>query len=118
MFNKKKPKEEIKIKTPCELYGHLYKDFPAYMEYGIERDENCYFLRVTEPYVCRVCGKRIDKVLISKQYTKSNGFNDIVEKHKEELADILKPQAIVEDMINDAILVDRERLKYWEQIHP
>jgi hypothetical protein len=36
---------------------------------------------------------------------------------EEQYKDLIKPGAIVEDMVNDAILVDRETLKYWDQIH-
>ena len=38
LFKKKKAPEPepIKIKTPCEMFGHLWQDFPWDEEYGRE----------------------------------------------------------------------------------
>lgn len=40
-----------------------------------------------------------------------------IARWKAEYADLIKPRAVVEDMIEDAIHVDRQKLQIWKQLH-
>ena len=102
-----------KKETVCK---HKYKDFPWYIAY--ERHEDIYGItytvRIKEPYVCLLCGNRIDKTLCSR----SNITKKEAEKCVDEFLDIhkdrIKDAAIVEDMVNDCQLVDRAFVESYE----
>ena len=103
---KKKPKE-------CK---HKYKDFPWYIEYNKYTDmyETKYAVKIKEPYVCLLCGNRIDKTLCSQLgLTKKEAekcIDELLDMHKDRIQDA----AIVEDMVNDCQLVDKSFLKSYE----
>lgn len=106
------------IRSPCEIFGHTWKDFPAYMtaiwtKYGESS------VTITEPYVCLCCKQRKDVPLLHFQYynISRNTLADIKRQYEQEYASILKPRGIIEDMINDVIYVDREKLDAWERLH-
>jgi hypothetical protein len=113
-FSKKQPKEH-----KCE---HKYKDFPWYVEsttYG--NGFASFSITIKEPYVCMKCGDRIDKTLWSyrSQSNYKNGqklfqekMNSIIETYK----DKIKDRAVIEDMINDMILVDRDYVEAYNKI--
>lgn len=121
-FKKKKqqPEQEEKvIHSPCEIFGHTWKDFPPYMEsiwYGHDYTNE---IKIIEPYVCLCCKQRKDVLLskITKMHLTKTEFNNYIDTLAFEYKSILKPRPIVEDMINDAIYVDREKLNAWEQLH-
>lgn len=119
LFKKKKAPEPEPIKTPCELFGHLWQDFPWVIEDKYEHD-NFYSSRIeiVEYYVCRICHE-IKKVKIGTYYDncKRAMHDEKVERLKKEYAEQLKPAPVVQDMIQDMIHVDEERLKIWENIH-
>ena len=107
------------IKSPCELFGHNWRDFPPFLEYDWNGRSNHSTIVIKEYYVCTCCHKKETKILLSRQYQgyDQDYFFDQVKELKEEYKDILKSEAIVEDMVNDAIMVDRQKLKYWDQLH-
>ena len=122
IFRKKKVAPERvpeRIKSPCELFGHTWKDFPAYMIANWKSSIREGTVSIVEPYVCLCCKERKDITLFDGEYScaKQSNFQEIVDfiynKHKA----ILQPQHIVEDMINDTIYVDREKLDAWERLH-
>lgn len=120
LFKKKKAPEPepIKIKTPCEMFGHLWQDFPWFMEDSYDRDRNYEsHIEIIEPYVCRICHE-IKKVKIGASYEscKRSEHDERKKRISEEYANYLKPIPVVNDMIQDAILVDRERLQIWNDL--
>lgn len=120
LFKKKKTPapEPIEIKTPCELFGHIWQDFPWYLEesYDKSRDYKSE-IEIIEPYVCRRCHARKNITLGTTYEDCSRSKHDEkVEQFKKEYAEHLKPMPVVLDMINDMILVDREMIKIWENL--
>ena len=105
IFNKK-PKE-------CK---HKYKDFPWYIEYTPYTDMygTKYTVKIKEPYVCLLCGNRIDKTLCSQlNLTKREAekcIDEFMDIHKDRIQDA----AIVEDMVNDCQLVDKSFLESYD----
>ena len=125
MFWKKKKQEQAQahdeiiqelLKPPCQRAGgqHKWRDFPAYINY------DSYSVSVCEPYVCIYCGERKNVALERVTWNggvKRGELQREIERMQTEYKDLVRPKAIVEDMVNDAILVDRETLKYWGQLH-
>lgn len=127
MFGRKKHKvedihnellEEL-LKPPCQRKGgdHKWRDFPAYLAFHTSPQT---VIEIREPYVCIYCGLRNDvnlQTMVWNNRLKKSDFEAELDRVQNEYKDLLKPRAIVEDMVNDAIMVDRETLKYWDQIH-
>lgn len=105
----------------CQQKGHHheYRDFPPYMTYrwNGERQQGDIFIK--EKYVCIYCHNVETKILGEWNYTnyKHEDFDKEVERITKTYAEILKPRVIVEDMINDAIMVDRQKLAIWDKLH-
>lgn len=108
----------FKKKTPICLHKH--KDFPWYVaisEYEHGGYTHRYKVDVVEPYVCVHCGRRQNIVLIQYSDIMSKGEADnIAERLKEKYSDHIQDRAIVEDMVNDAILVDQQYLRFYEMV--
>ena len=102
---RKRQKQDLEIKPLKHI--HTYKDFPWYMQEKYDSDEKYAEYFIIEPYVCVTCGRRENKILEHERWNKiSNTFREqlyaeIRKKYKE----YLKPQAVVEDMINNVLLV-------------
>lgn len=111
--------DEVQIKSPCDIFGHNYQDFPWYLEdsYDNSRDLKSQIV-IYEPYCCHVCHK-IKKVILWQEGESLNReSHDKKVKHlMEQFKDKMQHKAVVFDMINDMILVDRQKLKYWESLH-
>lgn len=119
-FRKKKvDPEPTPSLNACELFGHMWQDFPWY----IEDDYNGNYLysskiTIFEPYLCRICHQLEFKKLFEEKEALSRKQHDAKLQHiKEQYKDYIKPYPIVMDMVHDAKMVDREKLKYWEQLH-
>lgn len=125
-FKKKKDKKEeesipapIVIETPCDRGEHLWKDFPPYLHY-----DNLHVydpvIEITEPYVCCLCHKRKNVILEKFQYNHNishKNFMQEVDRVRDQYKDILKSKAVVEDMVEDHIHLDKLKLKYWEYLN-
>ena len=100
---KKKP--EIIEPPPCK---HKYQDFPAYLVHYTAGYN--FVVKVIEPYVCIYCKERRDEVLVIDRFYKINKdkMDQIIDKYQQDYSSILKPRGIVEDMVRDYMLVDRE----------
>ena len=110
---RKKKKEETPQEIPC---AHIYKDFPWYIDSSYEEGEST--IKIMEPYVCILCGKRQDKVL-SHRYRKGLTLKDhrkYIEELTERYPNQIKGTEEVHDMIYDALLVDREKLNILERM--
>lgn len=108
-------------KPPCQQKGghHLFRDFPPVTAYAWNGMDTASYIELRESYVCVFCGERVTKTLEKITYTHSS-YDEFFKKYdefKDKYKDIVKPMGIVEDMINDAIMVDRQKLMYWEQLH-
>lgn len=115
-FKKEQQEEPIEVKTPCELFGHNWRDFPAYIVYDYTNGD--YQIEIKEPYVCTICHTRNDVVLYEQSGSSNyKDFTKIFGNIKKENEEILKPKAIVNDMVNDAIMVDRLKLECWDKLH-
>lgn len=101
-------------KKQCE---HKLRDFDWYLsiyetnDFGGQKD---YTIRVIEPYVCILCGKRDDITLATYHVLGyESDRNRKIAEIKAELGEKIKPRAIVEDAVYDAINVDKEYVKQW-----
>ena len=114
-WNRKKKKDEQPLMPPpCR---HHWKDFPWYIDAEYFSDVGRFEFRVYEPYVCIYCKERQDKLIFefissisSKEADKY--IEDFEEKYDEHLED----RVIIEDMITDMQLVDREYLNIYESL--
>ena len=107
-------------KPYCQQKGHKceYRDFPPYIEYHWESDGRGS-IEMKEKYVCLYCHKIETKILSIWKFTNCNltEFNQAIDQTKKEYKNFIKPKAIVEDMVNDAIMVDRQKLEIWDNLH-
>lgn len=119
-FRKKKQKSVEELKVPEAPHICQFKDLPWYMETWYNSSCRTAGYRIVEPYVCiNGCGKRVDKVLENQTYEKISPderealYNEVRKEYK----DYLKPQAVVEDMINDILMVkDPQHLAMMETL--
>ena len=114
-WNRKKEKDEQPpMPPPCR---HRWKDFPWYVDAEYFSGADRFEFRVYEPYVCIYCKERQDKLIfefissISKKEA-DKYIEDFEEKYDEHLED----RVIIEDMITDMQLVDREYLNIYESL--
>ena len=110
----KKSKEPPK---PVECRHH-WKDFPWYYEATYYSDSHRLEAKLIEPYVCIHCKERKNVVL--KEHARVNisydDANDVIEEWREKYKDHMEDRAIIEDMIHDTQLVDREYLAIVESL--
>ena len=105
----------IEIKPPpCQ---HKWRDCEYwYLEYEASNDGFTY--KIFEPYYCVHCGERSDimlesgKELITQERPVEKLISEFLALYPQ-----LKPRAVVEDIVNDAIKVDREYLKIYDKLH-
>lgn len=115
------PPQHPVITPKCQ---HNYKDFPWYItatynELSVDPNYNSFTWRVIEPYVCIYCKERKNKELdggTRAGLTRNEAYK-LLDRICDKYKDYLKPQAIVEDMINDFQLVDRQALYFYEQLN-
>ena len=98
---------------------HTWVDFPWYLQHSFNNYQDDSFppkgesiLEIYEPYVCVHCQKRKDVKLYRERPTSmtlDSHFKKI-EQWNELYKDHIKPKPIVEDMINDAIYVDKGKV--------
>lgn len=113
-FKRKKRSDETPVAPPICM--HKWKDFPWYITYtcnGRNLEVN-----IKEPYVCIYCKDRQDKNLMSFSCVVSNveDRDKTIEEIKEKYKEYLQPKAIVEDMVNDFQMVDRQWLEFAERL--
>lgn len=120
MWRRKKKTEPAPVpapKTPCELWGHLWQDFP-WVIYDDYDKSNGSRIEIVEYYVCRICGKVEQKTILKSIEEISRKEHDAkLLRLKEEYKDHIKPIPVVLDMVNDMKMLDKERLAAWERLH-
>ena len=107
---------------PLPACMHVWKDFPWYLY--IERepyDDRRHFdvrIQIFEPYVCAHCGERKNVELYNmfRSYLVQDDINRILNSIDDLYGENIRPKPVIEDMINDYILVDREKLAILEKI--
>ena len=121
---KQQPKDDAKPST-LPICSHTWKDFPWYMTYEFNPPSYQSFdqrgklkIRIIEPYVCAHCHKRMDISLTEIEVTnvKENEIEKYVKETISQYKGKIRPMAIVEDMIQDFIYVDREKLDILEKL--
>jgi hypothetical protein len=110
-FFKRKKVEEYKCR-------HTWKDFPWYYNATYYRDTKTLKASIIAPYVCIHCKERTDRLLFEhesyyKSYDEANGY---VTHFKEKYAEHMADRVVIEDMIADMQLVDREYLQIAEAL--
>ena len=97
----------------------MWRDFPPYLIFSWNGMKESSTIYIKEPYVCTLCHKMELKDLEGRSYRDFTyeEFLEQVQYFKKMYKDILKPQAVVMDMVNDAIMVDRQKLQMWDQLH-
>ena len=101
---------------PCK---HSYKDFPWYIQINYYSSKHEFDYTIYEPYVCIYCGKRKDVKLYHSDGGHYDKFKDLLTFEKAMYNEYpeMKPRPIVEDMIHDMQLVDKEKLYWYEVMH-
>ena len=117
-WTKKKPEvtptpEAEPIKPPC---FHTWIDFPWFIRHkwtpNTYGDKGTSILSVYEPYVCVHCKERKDVLLYqeTEEGISTKRHWDKLREWEEKYKDHAKPRPVVEDMINDAIYVDKGKV--------
>lgn len=111
-LGKKNREQEKPILSPPKECNHMWKDFPWYIDSEYDAFSKTVDLKVYEPYVCIQCKKRKDVLLDSytRYATSYDEANKIVGNRIEDYEDRIRPKAVIEDMVNDEQLVDRQAL--------
>ena len=112
---KQRSKEEKGVPTR----NHKWKDFPWYMSGKYNYETRYATLEIVEPYVCIHCKERKDVVLhsIARANYDWEDTKELLDTADKLYGKYCEPRPVVEDMINDMQLVDREYLKFAELIH-
>ena len=96
---------------------HKWKDFPWYYEAAYYQNYNQFKASIIEPYVCIHCKERKNVVL--RDHHASCSFDEAKETidfWQEKYKDKMLDSVLVEDMIADMQLVDREYLAIAEAL--
>lgn len=115
-FNRKSKVEEVKPQKP--VCNHKYKDFPWFYEARYNTSTRELDFKVWEPFVCIHCKERINKLLYERNshYKTYEEADDYVTQFREKYADRMEEEVVVEDMIADMQLVDRDYLLIAETL--
>lgn len=115
-FNRKSKVEEVKPQKP--VCNHKYKDFPWYYEARYNTSTRNLVFKVWEPFVCIHCKERINRLLYERNshYKSYEEADEYVTQFKAKYADRMEDEVVVEDMIADMQLVDREYLLIAETL--
>lgn len=107
LFKRKKNKTAGEFVIPELPHQHVWKDMPWYMHTSYDGGKRTADYDIIEPYICITCGERKNVTLEHGDWgnitseDRDKRYNKIRNKYKR----YLKPQAVVEDMINNILLV-------------
>ena len=115
-FNRKSKVEEVKPRKP--VCNHKYKDFPWFYEARYNTSTRELTFKVWEPFVCIHCKERINRLLYERNshYKSYEEADNYVTQFREKYADRMEEEVVVEDMIADMQLVDRDYLLIAETL--
>lgn len=107
--------------TTC---NHLWKDFPWIIKAECSRsntDEDVLTVLIEEPYVCARCKERkmveLERYVLRKASISKDEVENTIAALKKKYVGHWKEKAIVEDMIADFQLVDRQALAILEYLN-
>jgi hypothetical protein len=110
---------------------HTWKDFPWYMKrtweenpveiidhFAYDEPKGTLTIQIIEPYVCAHCHERKNIILMTsiERDVSYKKIDKIAAQFFETYKDQIQPVAVVEDMINDFIYVDREKLDILDRL--
>ena len=119
-WGRKKKQEEKPVTIQPPKCQHLWKDFPWYFKsvynQGFYGGNNNLSIKIYEPYVCARCKERKDILLEDFSFNDTNLTYEKALKKVEHFEEKYKghwaERAIVEDMIFDFQMVDRQALEW------
>ena len=115
---KKKQKTEVKpIEFTC---NHKWRDFPWYIKATYYDSVRRFELQIIEPYVCIHCKERKDVVLheVVRNNSSWKHVEELLAECEEKYGEHCQSRPVIEDMIHDMQLVDRQYLKIAESLYP
>ena len=119
-FKKKNKDKGLISDVPC---CHIWKDFPWYVDitYKSNYDGSLFgtlTVTINEPYVCAACKARndVELVKINKMNVEHVNAMQTAKDLVANYIDRIQPRAIIEDMVNDYIYVDKEKLEILEKL--
>ena len=96
---------------------HKWKDFPWYYEAAYYQNYNQFKASIIEPYICIHCKERKNVILCERNDSCSlEKAREIIDSWKQKYKDQMLDKVLVEDMIADMQLVDREYLAIAEAL--
>lgn len=113
----KKSKRQEPIEFKC---NHKWQDFPWYIQATYFAGTRRFELKIVEPYVCIHCKERKDIVLhcVERDGYSWNDAEKLLEECWEKYGEHCQDRPIVEDMIHDMQMVDRQYLEILQSLHP
>lgn len=97
---------------------HQWQDFPWYVEGTYHIEEGYFECQIIEPYVCVLCKKRENKVLMEYHHQATEKEADkFIDGLRKRFKGKILHQIEVEDMINDFLMVDRDYLHGYHLVH-
>ena len=116
-FWNRKKKQPAPVEYKC---NHKWRDFPWYVSAMYYEDTRKFELKIVEPYVCVHCKERKDVVLheVTRAGYSWDDALELLEDCDKKYGEYCEPRPIVEDMIHDMQLVDRQYLEILASLHP
>lgn len=113
----KKSKRQEPVEIKC---NHKWQDFPWYVQAIYYEDTRRFDLKLIEPYVCVHCKERKDVVLhhVERQGYSWDDAEQLLAECDEKYGEHCEARPIVEDMIHDMQLVDRQYLEILKSLYP
>lgn len=118
MFGKKKKVVEAPVVIENPVCNHHWRDFQWYIVPHWYKDKHKAVIAIYEPYVCIHCKERQDKLLervVVYDIENAQKYGDALQKVYDTYDEVV-PRAMVENSILDTQLVDRQYLKFSEQL--
>ena len=116
-WGKKAKNTDKPVEFKC---NHKWRDFPWYIQATYFAGTRRFELKIIEPYVCVHCKERKDVVLhhVERDGYSWNDAEKLLAECWEKYGEHCQDRPIVEDMINDMQLVDRQYLEILKSLHP
>ena len=116
-WRKKLKNSDKPVEFKC---NHKWQDFPWYMQATYYEDTRKFEIKLIESYVCVHCKERKDVILhhlVRDNYSWDDA-EKLVDDCWEKYGKYCKDRPIIEDMIHDMQLVDRQYLEILKNLHP
>lgn len=116
-WGKKSKNTDKPVEFKC---NHKWQDFPWYIQATYFAPYRRFDLKIIEPYVCVHCKERKDIVLhhVERDNYSWDESENLLDECWEKYGEHCKDRPIIEDMINDMQLVDRQYLEILKSLHP